>query len=131
MSQAIHKYELCGKSLNQNDQLQVHLGTQQETSHTSASTVGRVSIRIACYRCTSGYIRDKNVVTMDIVEVSRRFFLSFLLSSRQHGHVETLYQTQMWVGIYIQYQHNYKPLILPHELDFYCLKLLIEHVPSH
>ena len=79
MSQAIHthKYEHCGKSLNQNDQLQVHLGKQQETSHTNASTVGRVSIRIVSYRCTSGYIGDKNVVTMDIVEVSRCFPFHF------------------------------------------------------
>ena len=52
MSQVIHKYEHCGKSLNQNDQIQVHLGTQPETGHTSASTVGRVSIRIASHRCT-------------------------------------------------------------------------------
>ena len=77
MSQAINKYEHYGKSLNQNDQLQVHLGTQQETSHASAITVGRVSIRIAFYRCTSGYIWDKNVVTMDIVEVSRCFSFHF------------------------------------------------------
>ena len=66
MSQAIHMSNLK-RVLNQNDQLQVHLRTQQETSHTSASTVGRVSFRIATYRCTSGYIGDKNVVTMDIV----------------------------------------------------------------
>ena len=108
MSQAIHtSMSTLKRVLNQNDQLQVHLRTQQETSHTSASTVGRVSIRIASYRCTSGYIGDKNMVTMDIVEVSRRFpFIStiipptWLYRDPLPNSIETLYLTPMWVGIY-------------------------------
>ena len=45
MSQAIHthRYEHCGKSLNQNYQLQVHLGKQQETSHTNAGVPQDIS----------------------------------------------------------------------------------------